>query len=256
MSTNLLSRLFPGNTSFNPLQGPIAAGALTNVARSQIGIQMQIPTVPEPISGLDLAEIQALDLTHFRNSNLPVLSYMLLLVPIIGWIALGCLKWHYVNKHSAAEKIMQNGSFDSASTEQKIEIVKNAIKVSGPLAWQYQYELAKLYLINNQIHLAANVLEAIKRQLGFPDGHQYHNDGFGTVYVKYHNGYQALLQAALFAIKNQYEEAYDAYGEVRFFNTNLANSRAHQSALVQKLNNSQHKSPRALQILKAHNLTN
>lgn len=251
MSINLLS----GNTSFTPLSSPIAAGAPTNLARSEIGIQLQIPTVPEPISGLDLAEIQALDLTHFRNSNLPVPSYLLLLIPIIGWIALGCLKWHYVNKHSAAEKIMQNGSFDSASTEQKIEIVKNAIKVSGPLAWQYQYELAKLYLINNQTHLAANVLEAIKRQLGFPDGHQYHN-GFAAVYVKYHDGYQALLQAALFAIKNQYEEAYDAYGEVSFYSTNLANSRAHQSALVEKLNNSQHKSPRALQILKAHNLTN
>lgn len=206
-----------------------------------------------PQIGFNPEEIEALDLTQFRNSDLPTTYYFLLLVPVIGWIALCCLKYNYVTKHQEGEKHMQQVE-STRDLSVKIYHVTAAIKESGPLGWQYQLDLARLYLLDNQYIKASIALIAFKNHVGDPEQSGWNNvrnkglvsfkplqDGFIYVdhefvmHVDYHNGPQALLNAAVLAAREKYVEAYDAYNEVIFYEGGLSNSRKHQATLVEAM---------------------
>lgn len=213
-----------------------------------------LPLRHNRIAGLDLSEIQMIDLKQFRSSNLPGNIYLLLLLPVIGWIALGCLKYHYIRKHRSAEQIMTQKNFDSEpNVNKKIAVISEAIKVCGPHAWQYRLELARLHLLNGEFRLAAKDLVDVKSQRGTPTQTGHYNvrkvglvsfkvdssnmwvDGQFVIQINYHNGPEALLHAAIFAANKQSVEAYDAYNEVLYYDKMLSNSRKHQSDLVKEM---------------------
>jgi hypothetical protein len=235
----------------------------------------QIPSnEPYEGQGWDRSEIEAIDLKQFRNSDFfsnSVYSnyyFLLVLVPVIGWIALACLKGYHVSKHRSAEKIMATKCFDSLSTtDEKIAVVAEAIKVSGPLAWQYRLELARLHLLSGEFSKAAEDLAAVKEQRGAPEQTGYYNvrnlglvsfqnagpgwvDKRFVLKINNDNGEEALLAAAVFAANKQSMQAYDAYNEVIFYAytqlspakyiAKFSKSREHQRALAKKIAKREH----------------
>jgi hypothetical protein len=201
--------------------------------------------------GFDIFEIQNLDLQQFRSSALPRRSYWLLLVPVIGWIALACLKGLYVLRHRAAEKMILD--IDRChSVNEKIELVSKVIQASGPHAWQYLLERASLHLHAKKYQAAAVDLAAAQEQRGLPSQTGNYNvraiglisfvvantpgvrweDGKYVMRMQNHTGEEALLRATVYAANQRYPEAYDAYNEVMYYNQTLSDSRKHQVALV------------------------
>jgi hypothetical protein len=107
---------------------------------------MRMMKIDQPTSALEL--IHAIDLTQFRNADLPTSYYLLLLIPIIGWIALPCLKIYYILEHDEMENFLKGRQFDTQNTDEKIRILSELIQLDGPLAWQYQLELTRQHLLN------------------------------------------------------------------------------------------------------------
>lgn len=218
--------------------------------------------------------IKAVDLKQYRNSDLPKISYLLLLVPVIGWIAMACLKLYYVSCHNAAEQILQDNKFDAAETTitKKVIAVARTLSVSGPLAWQYQLELARLFLVQadgDKMDAAVKNLAEVAEKRGLPRQTGHYNvkaitltsdsnlsvqfnlvsfkkapgnwvDGDNVMQVEYNDAAEALLNAAAFAAKQQFAKAYDAYNHVMYYNVREgveadvynSPSRKHQIALV------------------------
>ncbi|MBA3237472.1 MAG: hypothetical protein H0T62_03860 [Parachlamydiaceae bacterium] len=117
---------------------------------------MRMMKIDQPTSALEL--INAIDLTQFRNADLPTCFYLLLLIPIIGWIALPCLKIYYLLEHDEMENFLKIRQFDIQNTDEKIKILSELIQPNGPLAWQYQLELTKQHLLNEDYDSADTLL--------------------------------------------------------------------------------------------------
>ncbi|GAB4237758.1 MAG: hypothetical protein Tsb0021_17550 [Chlamydiales bacterium] len=204
--------------------------------------------------GWNLSEVQALNLRQFRNSHLSNKSYLLMLIPIIGWLALGCMKVYAIKKHMDGERVLREANFDNLDTDQKITTISNAINVSGQRAWQYRLEKARLHLIKGENQQAMVEVNLAKMQIGKPyqTGHynvrgkrlvtflkprEYKNyvDGNNVIKITYRSGEEALLNAAILAANKKYEDAYEAYNELVYYNSGLSEWRKHQWSLANKM---------------------
>jgi hypothetical protein len=219
-------------------------------------------------AGADISTIKAMDLTHLRSSSLPTDSYWLLAVPIIGWLAFACLKIHCGIKHGQAEKIMRENQYNSiASNEDKINILKNVINKSGPLAWQYRLELARLQLLTGDNSGADATLKKVNEQRGSPSqtglyhvrdkglvsfqaaGHCWADD---VIKITHHTAEEALLHANAHAATGRLTAAYDSYNEALYYDDSQKEKiRPLQVALVKKMQESDALTNRALNIIEA-----
>lgn len=226
----------------------------------------------ESVSGVSMSQIKALDLTKFRTNDLPKRHYWLLVLPVIGWVALACLKIHYVVNHSQAEKIMKKSHYDSAKTsEEKINILKKVIDKKGPLTWQYHLELAKLQLLNGDNEAADETLKQIIKKRGVPFQTGWYNvrdmglvsfevargedwvDKKNVIKITSYTSEEAMIHASVHASNGRFAEAYDSYNQAIYYDSfKRVKIRPLQIALVKAIQNKDdHLTPRELQIVKA-----
>src|ERR1700722_14355405 len=123
----------------------------------------------QSMTGVDLARVKSINLNSLRNATLPkdTLFWILVGVPIIGWIALACLKIKCISAHEKAEKLM-NGAPPDETIENRVHRVSTAAKLAGPISWQYRLELAKLQLLKGDAIEANQTLTQAKFQRGSP----------------------------------------------------------------------------------------
>lgn len=219
------------------------------------------------VPGINFKEIAALDLTKYRNSNIPGSSYLLLLLPVIGWIALLVIKIRYSDNHNNAKIMMKNNNYDSLNLNGKIALVSKIIVSSPSIAWQYQFERAKLYILKGEYDKATNDLYAVGAHRGSPKVTSYDASNANLISFKKEKGWgkhasvlkvnfndttEALLFAAAYAGKQQYQEAYDAYNQVSLLGMLRSNIRKNQLELVDAMKNNQAAlNPRGLEIIEA-----
>jgi len=240
-------------------------------------ITSSLSVIPTNISGkigsvetsnVDISTLNAIDLTHFRNSNLPTYFYFFLAVPIIGWVAFACLKINYVIKNTRAERIIKEGNYNSASMADKIKILNEVIAKSGPLAWQYRLELTRLQLLNGDKTGANATLNEINTERGSPDLPNFHYTrglvsietapspyGYGINVIKltHHTTEEAILNASAHTLNGRLDAAYDSYNQAIYYNRSLWEKiRPVQVALVKKMQECTIDLPtRALEIIEA-----
>ncbi len=224
------------------------------------------------MSGLDISTINAMDLSSFRNSSFPNSYYWLLAVPIIGWIALACIKIYYVITNAKAEQILKDSEFsEKGSTEDKIKILRSAVRESGPLAWQYQLELVRLQLLNGENQEADTTLREIDKTRGSPSQSGWYNvkgkglvtfevapgecwaDGKNVIKITHHTAEEAYIHASVHAANNRLAAAYDSYNQAIYYDDSLKEKiRPLQVALVKKMQKSEDTlTTRALEIIEA-----
>jgi hypothetical protein len=224
----------------------------------------------ENISSIDIDKIKALDLTQFRNSNLPINFYWFLALPVVGWVALACLKINYVIKNTQAERIMRESQYDLVKgMDEKIEILRNVIKKSGPLAWQYQLELARLQLLNEDNAGADATLKEINKQRGLPEQTGWYNvrdkdlvsfeiargswsDARNVIKITHYTAEEAIMHASVHTVNGRLAAAYDSYNQAIYYDDLLKEEiRPCQVALAKKMQNENSFTIRALEIIEA-----
>ncbi len=199
-----------------------------------------------------LKDVESLKFEHLRKSDLPRKAWFLLLVPVIGWIALIILKIRNNQYHEAAEAALDTvyhypgtlgkllsirkeptGTYGSTGTlydsaiSDNIHHLEKAIKAAGPLAWQYQLELAKHQILKNDAAGALTTLRAYHASKGTPKQLSITTErvkeyiGINivattsdarkcTVITEYHDYNQAFLSAAAQTMTGNYAPAWDA----------------------------------------------
>lgn len=179
--------------------------------------------------------IKGIDLTELRAATLPDNAYWLYALPVIGWIALACLKIHCYRKNAQAESELQERDYASAGHEDRVEILKTVIDKAGPNKWQYQLELAREYLLNGKPDEAKKALDAAAvqrqapRQTGWynvkglnlihfnsPEG-DWWKDPKNVITITYRTATEALLHTAVAALEGRFVDAYHAGNEVIFY---------------------------------------
>jgi hypothetical protein len=225
----------------------------------------------------DHARTQSLNFKQYRNADLESSDLWMILIPVVGWIALLCLKICHLKAHYSAEKIMKKENYDQQDIDGKIMTLSRAINAAGPLAWQYCLERANLHLIKKQFKLADLNLQAVRCLRGVPSqSSEFTARGLNLVsftkapapqsgtwadpnYVMkkdYYSREEAMLNAAVLASNGEYDKAYDAYNEVMFWNRDvLPNSRltldrAYQVDLVELMKGVEKPSVRMQAIMK------
>lgn len=212
--------------------------------------------IKHALAHYDPEAIRAVDLKQFRNSDLPSSAHYLWLIPMIGWIALLCLKIYYVSCHNAGEKVLEDNKFDSLTkTSVKAFALARAREASGPLGWQYRLELARVFILDGRdfaIIVARTNLSKVTEDRGAPRQTGHYNvkeitsssnsnhhinfdlvsfkkapgnwvDGDNVMQMEYNDAAEALLNAAAFAKAGAqdptlYAKAYDAYNHVMYYN--------------------------------------
>lgn len=220
---------------------------------------------------IPVKKLTAIDLTHFRNSSLPLHFYLFLALPIVGWIALACLKINYVIKNMQAERLMKESQYHLLKTnEEKIKVLKDVIKKSGPLAWQYQLELCRLQLLNGDHEGADVTLNEINKQRETPVQTGWYNvrdkelvsfkvakgnwvDGKNVIAITHYTAEEAMINASVHTINGRFVAAYDSYNQAIYYNESVREEvRPYQVALVKEMQESKSTlTCRALEIIEA-----
>lgn len=215
----------------------------------------------DDLSRLDPSRAKAIDLSEIRKNTKLDFSPALIIscIFIVGWLAVAVLKIRNEISHYRAESRLASGTTK--------ENLQEAIKVAGPLRWQYQLELAKLHLVAGEIDDADNLLRQVRNQRGetlsYPPPpinavsyrEVHFNPGtistYGLSYgmkLEYHSFEEAMLHVMLFSAQRNYTEAYEALNEVGHYNPQF-NFRLLQAELVKKMT-ADNAGSRTLEILK------
>lgn len=205
----------PGGGESMPTSSPVVTAA-------------QAAFGPQQMKGIDLEKLKALDLTKYQTDKVPCHYYLLLIVPVVGWIAFAYFRHQLKSLHTKAQSTLTLCP-KPKNIDEKIQDLTLVISISGRLAWQYQLERARYYLLSRDYDKAEEDLKAVQAHRGKPMKLGYDASDLGLVYLRpinehysfskaierqYNDEAEAWLQASLFAAQKEYAKAYFTYNEI------------------------------------------
>lgn len=179
------------------------------------------PSAPEEdtyhIDTMDLSSIEAIDLTTSWSNRFKKRNYLLLLIPVIGWVALASLKFKHQQVKSKTTELFDKDDYRDKNTADKIETMEKLIEIGGPLKDKYRLELARLQL------LSGNADEAFKTSKSFLKKQIFVKTEDGCYVLVYTRSYeQAMIFARIFEKNDHLSSAYDFYDEAIVHNEETA----------------------------------